>query len=88
MLLDVDYTAQLADFGYASLVGNIHEALAYLERSTVRPGALRWSARRARTTGISRGREVQLKNKKRYIFLWLRCPAGKFKFVGQILDGC
>ena len=44
MLLDVNYTARLADFGYASLVGNIPEALTYLQRSTARPGALRWSA--------------------------------------------
>ncbi|KAF8557941.1 kinase-like protein [Imleria badia] len=38
------YTARLGDFGYASLVGNIPEALTYLERSTARPGALRWIA--------------------------------------------
>ena len=44
MLLDADYTARLADFGYASLVGNIPEALSYLQRSTVRSGALRWAA--------------------------------------------
>lgn len=44
MLLDVDYTARLADFGYASLVGNIPEALSYLQRSTARPGAIRWAA--------------------------------------------
>ena len=44
MLLDVDYTARLGDFGYASLVGNIPEALTYLQRSTARPGALRWIA--------------------------------------------
>jgi len=44
VLLDGDYTARLADFGYASLVGNIPEALAYLQRSTARPGALRWIA--------------------------------------------
>ena len=44
MLLDGDYTARLADFGYASLVGKIPEALAYLQRSTTRPGALRWIA--------------------------------------------
>ncbi|KAF8120572.1 kinase-like domain-containing protein, partial [Boletus edulis] len=44
VLLDADYTARLTDFGYASLVGNIPEALAYLQRSTARPGALRWSA--------------------------------------------
>ena len=40
----MDYTARLADFGYASLVGNIPEGLSYLRRSTVRPGALRWIA--------------------------------------------
>ena len=44
MLLDADYTARLADFGFASLVGNIPEALAYLQRSTAHPGALRWIA--------------------------------------------
>lgn len=44
MLLDANYTARLADFGYASLIGNIPEALAYLQRSTIRPGALRWTA--------------------------------------------
>ncbi|KAF8547287.1 kinase-like protein [Imleria badia] len=44
VLLDADYTARLADFGYASLVGNIPEALSYLQRSTTRPGALRWIA--------------------------------------------
>ena len=44
MLLDADYTARLGDFGYASLVGNIPEALIYLQRSTARPGALRWIA--------------------------------------------
>ena len=44
MLLDADYTARLADFGYASLVGNIPEALGYLQRSTAQPGALRWNA--------------------------------------------
>jgi len=44
VLLDADYTARLADFGYASLVGNIPEAFAYLQRSTARPGALRWIA--------------------------------------------
>ena len=44
MLLDADYTVRLVDFGYASLVGNIPEALAYLQRSTARPGALRWIA--------------------------------------------
>ncbi|KAF8557939.1 kinase-like protein [Imleria badia] len=44
VLLDADYTARLADFGYASLVGNIPEALSYLQRSTARPGSLRWIA--------------------------------------------
>ena len=44
VLLDADYTARLADFGYASFVGNIPEALGYLQRSTARPGALRWIA--------------------------------------------
>ena len=44
MLLDANYTARLVDFGYASLVGNIPEALTYLQRSTTRPGALRWIA--------------------------------------------
>ena len=44
MLIDGDYTARLADFGYASLVGGVPEALAYLQRSTTRPGALRWIA--------------------------------------------
>lgn len=44
VLLDGDYTARLADFGYASLVGDIPEALVYLQRSTARPGALRWIA--------------------------------------------
>ena len=44
MLIDANYTARLADFGYASLVGNIPEALSYLQRSTARPGTLRWIA--------------------------------------------
>jgi len=35
---------RLVDFGYASLVGNIPEALSYLQRSTTRPGAVRWAA--------------------------------------------
>jgi len=44
VLLDVDYTARLVNFGYASLVGNIPEAFTYLQRSTARPGELRWIA--------------------------------------------
>ena len=41
MLLDADYIALLADFGYASSVGNIPEELAMVH---ARPGALRWIA--------------------------------------------
>ncbi|KAG9312360.1 kinase-like domain-containing protein [Chiua virens] len=44
VLLDTDYTARLTDFGYASLVGKIPEALEHLQRSTRRAGALRWTA--------------------------------------------
>ena len=44
MLVDADYHVRLGDFGYTSLVGNIPEALTYLQRSTTRPGALRWIA--------------------------------------------
>jgi len=44
ILVDRDYTARLVDFGYASLVGNIPQALQYLQMSTTRPGALRWAA--------------------------------------------
>ncbi|KAG9312363.1 kinase-like domain-containing protein [Chiua virens] len=44
VLLDADYTARLSDFGFASLMGNIPEGLAYLQWSTVRPGAIRWTA--------------------------------------------
>ena len=44
ILLDRDYTARIADFGFASLVGSIPEALSYLQRSTARSGALRWVA--------------------------------------------
>ncbi|KAI9573298.1 kinase-like domain-containing protein [Boletus coccyginus] len=44
ILLDADNTARLTDFGYASLVGDILEALTYLQTSTTQPGALRWAA--------------------------------------------
>lgn len=44
MLLDADYSACITDFGYASSVGATSEALAYLRRSAVRPGSLRWIA--------------------------------------------
>ncbi|KAF8556854.1 kinase-like protein [Imleria badia] len=42
VLLDADYTARLTDFGYSSILGELPEALHYLQRSTNRPGALRW----------------------------------------------
>ena len=44
MLVDAGYTARLADFVDASLVGNVPEALTYLQRSTTRPGGLRWAS--------------------------------------------
>ena len=44
MLVDADYTARLAGFGRATLLGNIPEALTHLQRSIARPGALRWTA--------------------------------------------
>ena len=44
MLLDDKYNARLADFGHASLVGEIPEALAYLQASTLRLGTVRWAA--------------------------------------------
>ena len=44
VLLDANYTACLADFGHASLVGSIPAGLDYLARSTARAGAMRWSA--------------------------------------------
>jgi serine/threonine protein kinase len=44
VLVDEDYTVRLVDFGYASWIGNIPEALQYLQMSTTRPGALRWAA--------------------------------------------
>ncbi|KAF9222420.1 kinase-like protein [Gyrodon lividus] len=44
VLLDEHYNARLTDFGYASLVGETPEALAYLQMSTMRPGTLRWAA--------------------------------------------
>ncbi|KAI9456469.1 kinase-like domain-containing protein, partial [Boletus coccyginus] len=44
VLLDADCIARLAGFGYSSLLGNIPEALTYLQRSTARSGALRWIA--------------------------------------------
>lgn len=44
MLLDDKYNARLTDFGYASLVGEIPEALVYLQASTSRPGTVRWAA--------------------------------------------
>ncbi|KAF9232429.1 kinase-like domain-containing protein [Melanogaster broomeanus] len=44
VLLDASFNARIADFGYASLIGETPEALAYLQMSTMRPGALRWAA--------------------------------------------
>ncbi|KAI9573268.1 kinase-like domain-containing protein [Boletus coccyginus] len=44
ILLDADNTACLTDFGYASLVGDIPEALDYLQWSTAQPGAMLWAA--------------------------------------------
>jgi len=44
VLLDDDYTARLVDFGYASMVGEIPDALVYLRRSTRQSGAVRWNA--------------------------------------------
>ncbi|KAF9237149.1 kinase-like domain-containing protein [Melanogaster broomeanus] len=44
VLLDANFNARLADFGYASLIGETPEALAYLQMSTMRPGTLRWAA--------------------------------------------
>ncbi|KAF9242605.1 kinase-like domain-containing protein [Melanogaster broomeanus] len=44
VLLDAHFNARLADFGYASLIGETPEALAYLQMSTMRPGTFRWAA--------------------------------------------
>ncbi|KAF9237152.1 kinase-like domain-containing protein, partial [Melanogaster broomeanus] len=44
VLLDANFNARLADFGYASVIGQTSEALAYLQMSTIRPGAIRWAA--------------------------------------------
>ncbi|KAF9235338.1 kinase-like domain-containing protein [Melanogaster broomeanus] len=44
VLLDANFNARIADFGYASLIGETHEALAYLQMSTMQPGAIRWAA--------------------------------------------
>lgn len=44
MLIDEEHNARLADFGYASLVGNIPGALTYLQTPSLRPGSIRWAA--------------------------------------------
>ncbi|KAF8837190.1 kinase-like protein [Paxillus ammoniavirescens] len=44
VLVDETFTACLADFGYASVVGEIEKNLAYLQVSKQRPGAVRWAA--------------------------------------------
>ncbi|KIJ12159.1 hypothetical protein PAXINDRAFT_83287 [Paxillus involutus ATCC 200175] len=44
VLIDETFTACLADFGYASVVGEMEQKLGYLQASKQRPGALRWAA--------------------------------------------
>ncbi|KIJ67306.1 hypothetical protein HYDPIDRAFT_108020 [Hydnomerulius pinastri MD-312] len=44
VLVDGNCSARLVDFGYSTVVGEIPEALGYLQRTTHRPGALRWVA--------------------------------------------
>ncbi|KAG6379364.1 kinase-like domain-containing protein [Boletus reticuloceps] len=44
VLLDHNYTARLTDFGYASMTGDLPEALLYLQMTTMKPGALRFAA--------------------------------------------
>lgn len=44
VLLDADYTARLTDFCYASSVEATSEASAYLQRSAMRSGSIRWIA--------------------------------------------
>ena len=44
VLLDRNFSVCLTDFGLASMVGDIPDALRYLQMTTMRPGALRWAA--------------------------------------------
>lgn len=44
MLLDHNYNARLTDFGYASMIGDIPEALRYIQMTTMKPGTIRWAA--------------------------------------------
>ena len=44
VLLDHNYNACLTDFGFASMVGDIPEALLYLQMTTMKPGTIRWAA--------------------------------------------
>jgi len=44
VLLDANNTARLTDFGFASLIGDIPEALTYLQWSSMQHGAVRWAA--------------------------------------------
>ena len=44
VLLDNNYTACLADFGCASLIGELPEGLNYLKTSTIGQGTRRWAA--------------------------------------------
>ncbi|KAF8843872.1 kinase-like protein [Paxillus ammoniavirescens] len=44
VLIDETFSARLADFGYASVVGEMEQNMAYLQASMQRPGAVRWAA--------------------------------------------
>ncbi|KAF8120266.1 kinase-like domain-containing protein [Boletus edulis] len=44
VLLDDNCVARLTDFGYASMIGDIPEALLYLQMTTMKPGTIRWAA--------------------------------------------
>ena len=44
VLLDNNYTVCLADFGCASLIGELPEGLNYLKTSTIGQGTRRWAA--------------------------------------------
>jgi serine/threonine protein kinase len=44
VLIDETFTARLADFGYASVVGEVEENMSYLQTSKQRPGEWKWTA--------------------------------------------
>ncbi|KIJ12157.1 hypothetical protein PAXINDRAFT_28684, partial [Paxillus involutus ATCC 200175] len=44
VLIDETFTARLADFGYASVVGEVEENMSYLQASKQRPGEWKWTA--------------------------------------------